>query len=246
MLASRRGVVVATRRLALCRNVAAPWARHSSTEAAASSPSPAADGPPPSNPPTVSKKAPYVVARGPDRQVKPVATTRAPSSTPSVKFTSAASNAGSNLAAGNGKTNSPPASEPPRYELGKVVHRIKLPAAADFREVVPPAVDWVDSFHGVSTKPVSEEQFQVLMQPLSEDDIEVKPDGIIYLPEIKYRRRLNEAFGPMGWGLIPKSEPVVGENIVTREYALIVDGRYGPAPASAHALCCPREELSDS
>ncbi len=27
--------------------------------------------------------------------------------------------------------------------------------------------------------------------------------GLIYLPEIKYRRILNTAFGPGGWGLMP-------------------------------------------
>lgn len=87
-------------------------------------------------------------------------------------------------------------------------------------------VNWASSFHGVATKPVTEEQFQVLMRPLPEAEIEVKPDGVIYLPEIKYRRRLNEAFGPMGWGLIPKGDAVVGQSIVTREYALIVNGRF--------------------
>ncbi|GAO16235.1 hypothetical protein UVI_02000180 [Ustilaginoidea virens] len=96
-------------------------------------------------------------------------------------------------------------------------------------ECPPPAdgtVDWATSFHGVAAKPVTEDQFRALMQPVDIKDIEVKPDGVIYLPEIKYRRRLNEAFGPMGWGLIPKGKPVVGDAMVTREYALIVDGRF--------------------
>ncbi|KAG5946930.1 hypothetical protein E4U60_003590 [Claviceps pazoutovae] len=86
--------------------------------------------------------------------------------------------------------------------------------------------DWTNSFYGISTKPVSKEQFKNLVTPLDVADIEVKPDGILYLPEIKYRRKLNETFGPMGWGLIPKGEAVVGSSIVTREYALIVDGRF--------------------
>ncbi|KJZ78571.1 hypothetical protein HIM_01962 [Hirsutella minnesotensis 3608] len=88
------------------------------------------------------------------------------------------------------------------------------------------SIDWANSFYGVSTQPVTEDQFKVLMEPIDVKDIEVKSDGIIYLPEIKYRRRLNEAFGPMGWGLIPKGEPVAGASIVTREYALIIGGRF--------------------
>ena len=50
-------------------------------------------------------------------------------------------------------------------------------------------------------------------------------DGIIYLPEIKYRRILNKAFGPGGWGLAPRSETNVGPRIVSREYALVCLGR---------------------
>lgn len=66
----------------------------------------------------------------------------------------------------------------------------------------------------------------MLQAPLDPDDIEVKPDGIIYLPEIKYRRVLNAAFGPGGWGLAPRADLVVKERLVSRDYALIVHGRF--------------------
>jgi hypothetical protein len=88
------------------------------------------------------------------------------------------------------------------------------------------AIDWSSSFHGLSTTPFSPETAAVLMQALDPIDIEIKPDGIIYLPEIKYRRILNKAFGPGGWGLAPRGELIVGEKVVTREYALVVHGRY--------------------
>ena len=32
------------------------------------------------------------------------------------------------------------------------------------------------------------------------------PIGLIYLPEIKYRRILNQAFGPGGWAIMPRGE----------------------------------------
>jgi hypothetical protein len=115
----------------------------------------------------------------------------------------------------------PDPSSASRYEA-KTIATSQPSMRATSRDV---DVDWENSYHGVATRPVTEAQFNVLMRPLDEKDIEVKPDGIIYLPEIKYRRRLNEAFGPMGWGLIPRGEPIISNGIVTREYSLIIDGR---------------------
>ncbi|MCJ1232476.1 hypothetical protein MMC14_000429 [Varicellaria rhodocarpa] len=86
-------------------------------------------------------------------------------------------------------------------------------------------VDWARSFHGLSTEAFPKEAADVLLQTITPDDIEVKPDGIIYLPEIKYRRILNRAFGPGGWGLAPRGETIVTAKSVTREYALVVLGR---------------------
>lgn len=86
-------------------------------------------------------------------------------------------------------------------------------------------IDWSSSFHGLSTVPFSPEVAAVLMKPIPFEDVEIKPDGIIYLPEIKYRRILNQAFGPGGWGMAPRGELMVGEKVVTREYALLVHGR---------------------
>lgn len=86
-------------------------------------------------------------------------------------------------------------------------------------------VDWTRSFHGLSSQPFSKEAADVLLAPVPFDDVEVKPDGIIYLPEIKYRRILNKAFGPGGWGLAPRGETIVTGKSITREYALVAHGR---------------------
>ncbi|KAI3403849.2 MGM101 [Candida oxycetoniae] len=86
-------------------------------------------------------------------------------------------------------------------------------------------IDWADSFHGIGSKPFSKEAADILMAPVSKEDIEIKPDGILYLPEIKYRRILNRAFGPGGWGLVPRSESLVTNQQISREYGLICHGR---------------------
>ncbi|KAG0150534.1 hypothetical protein CROQUDRAFT_652123 [Cronartium quercuum f. sp. fusiforme G11] len=82
-------------------------------------------------------------------------------------------------------------------------------------------INWSQSFSGLSKQPFSKEVSQILMAPLDPDDVEIKPDGVIYLPEIKYRRILNEAFGPGGWGLAPRGSSHVTTRNVSREYALI-------------------------
>ncbi|KAI0089289.1 mitochondrial genome maintenance protein MGM101 [Irpex rosettiformis] len=85
--------------------------------------------------------------------------------------------------------------------------------------------DWSRSYQGLGAQPFSKEAAEILMGPIDSLDVEMKPDGLIYLPEIKYRRVLNRAFGPGGWGLAPRSETHVGPKIVSREYGLICLGR---------------------
>jgi len=85
--------------------------------------------------------------------------------------------------------------------------------------------DWSKSYFGLSSQPFAKDIADVLMAPLDPMDVEMKPDGLIYLPEIKYRRVLNRAFGPGGWGLAPRGETNVGPKMVSREYALVCLGR---------------------
>ena len=86
-------------------------------------------------------------------------------------------------------------------------------------------IDWNTSWHGLGTKPFAPEIQNELLKELNTADIEIKPDGLIYLPEIKYRRILNKVFGAGGWGLVPRSETIVTASQVTREYGLICHGQ---------------------
>eukprot|EP00698_Gefionella_okellyi_P009812 TRINITY_DN2515_c0_g2_i2.p1 TRINITY_DN2515_c0_g2~~TRINITY_DN2515_c0_g2_i2.p1 ORF type:complete len:365 (+),score=100.37 TRINITY_DN2515_c0_g2_i2:69-1163(+) len=85
-------------------------------------------------------------------------------------------------------------------------------------------------FQGASTQPVSSEQAKQLQAPLADSDIEIRPDGLLYLPEIRYRKVLNSVFGPGGWALIPVGPADVSDSgpipVVSREYALYVGGRF--------------------
>ncbi|KAK3840139.1 MAG: mitochondrial genome maintenance MGM101-domain-containing protein [Linnemannia elongata] len=86
--------------------------------------------------------------------------------------------------------------------------------------------DWTRSFSGMAVEPFEKGVAEILMKPLEADDIEIKPDGLLYLPEIKYRRILNKAFGPGGWGLAPRSEHSISPKNISREYALVCNGRF--------------------
>ncbi|RDK44399.1 mitochondrial genome maintenance MGM101 [Aspergillus phoenicis ATCC 13157] len=95
----------------------------------------------------------------------------------------------------------------------------------DWRQCQKDRIDWTRSFHGLSATPFPKECADILLAPTDPEEVEIKPDGILYLPEIKYRRILNKAFGPGGWGLVPRSESIVTPKMVTREYALVCNGR---------------------
>lgn len=86
-------------------------------------------------------------------------------------------------------------------------------------------IDWSDSFHGLGHSAFPKEVNEILLAPIAIEDIEIKPDGLLYLPEIKYRRILNRAFGPGAWGLAPRTETFITPKQVSREYALVCNGR---------------------
>ncbi|GAM23643.1 hypothetical protein SAMD00019534_068180, partial [Acytostelium subglobosum LB1] len=83
-----------------------------------------------------------------------------------------------------------------------------------------------EKYTGISKEPFSEDIAKILLTDLNTDDIEIKPDGLLYLPEIKYRRILNQAFGPGGWALKPFGPPIVENGSLIRPYALYCLGRY--------------------
>ncbi|KAK8246932.1 mitochondrial genome maintenance MGM101-domain-containing protein [Phyllosticta capitalensis] len=122
---------------------------------------------------------------------------------------------------GNGNGNGVPPTR--SLDEGLLDKPLDLPLPADSEGSAQP--DWSRSFHGLSATPFSPEAAAALLEPLNPDDIEIKPDGIVYLPEIKYRRILNRAFGPGGWGLAPRGETIVTPKLVTREYGLVAGGR---------------------
>ncbi len=84
----------------------------------------------------------------------------------------------------------------------------------------------LDHFKGLSAEPFAEQTTTILTAPLNPTDIEITPDGKIYLPEIKYRRILIRAFGPGGWALIPRGTHSINSRNISREYALFCQGRF--------------------
>ncbi|CEP19113.1 hypothetical protein [Parasitella parasitica] len=86
--------------------------------------------------------------------------------------------------------------------------------------------NWSSSFYGLSTEKFPKDVADILLEPVNPEDVEIKPDGLLYLPEIKYRRILNRAFGPGGWGLAPRGEHTISTKNISREYALICSGRF--------------------
>ncbi|ODQ68044.1 Mgm101p-domain-containing protein [Nadsonia fulvescens var. elongata DSM 6958] len=86
-------------------------------------------------------------------------------------------------------------------------------------------VDWSTSYSGMGSQPFSREIADILSSSIDSNDIEITPDGLLFLPEIKYRRVLNKAFGPGGWALAPRDRMAINVRTVTREFGLICHGR---------------------
>lgn len=77
--------------------------------------------------------------------------------------------------------------------------------------------------HKAGTIKLSEKQKGILYAPVKKEDVEIRPDGLIYLPWMEYETRLREAFG-MEYALIPQGLPRLEGNLVLWGHWLIVKG----------------------
>ncbi|CAG8502039.1 4954_t:CDS:10, partial [Acaulospora morrowiae] len=107
----------------------------------------------------------------------------------------------------------------------KVEDKKEQGSALDLMTSAPNGSDWTKSTFGLSSQAFSKEISDILLAPIDVEDIECKPDGLLYLPEIKYRRILNKAFGPGGWGLAPRGNAAINKKNISREYCLFIGGR---------------------
>lgn len=107
---------------------------------------------------------------------------------------------------------------------------IKLPLYSSQqtnRKLEDDVIDWRVSYSGIADLDISAEQCEILSQPVDPNDIEIKNENLLYLPEIKYRRILSLAFGPGKWALVPRSDHfLVGAKTIARTYALIVNSKF--------------------
>jgi hypothetical protein len=80
-------------------------------------------------------------------------------------------------------------------------------------------------YQGIASGSFSEESKKILAENVIKSDVQIRPDGIIYLPGVQFRNCLNRAFGPGAWAVYPLRQFMDALRIYY-EGALIVNSRY--------------------
>ncbi len=71
---------------------------------------------------------------------------------------------------------------------------------------------------------INEEQKKILFAPVDPESVEIRPDGLVYLPWMNYVERLRDAFG-IGWAIIPKDMPKLQQNHMYWPFYLMIQGK---------------------
>ena len=79
--------------------------------------------------------------------------------------------------------------------------------------------------HTAGQLKLTEQQRKILFAPVDPKTVEIRPDGLIYLPWTEYASRLTKAFG-LGWALIPQGMPTFKANFIYWGFWLVIDGHY--------------------
>ncbi len=101
-----------------------------------------------------------------------------------------------------------------------------LPALSSSAEA---SLQQADTYYGAGDLQLTAAQQKALSEPADPMDLDILPTGEVYMTQVQYRRRLNDAIGIGQWALRPM-EPFrrVGST-VSREYALMIYGKFAAA-----------------
>ena len=104
---------------------------------------------------------------------------------------------------------------PPSGELKSKKEIISVSRVAEEIEKLIPLAGTIE---------LSEEKKKILFAPVKDEDVEIRPDGLIYLPWMEYVSRLRDAFG-VSWTIIPKDMPKFQGNHVYWPFYLMIQGK---------------------
>ncbi len=76
---------------------------------------------------------------------------------------------------------------------------------------------------------LTDEENDILYAKVEEGAVEIRPDGMIYLPWMEYAQRLRKAFG-LQWALIPQGDPQINGDFVTWAFWLMIKGQLSGVP----------------
>jgi hypothetical protein len=90
---------------------------------------------------------------------------------------------------------------------------------------------------------------EILLQPPSDDMVDIRADGIIFISVIHYRRTLTRAFGPGGWWIVPnhdvdETDPL--KKVLRYRGTLYVNGRYVSEAVGEHEYDPASDSLGDA
>jgi len=75
------------------------------------------------------------------------------------------------------------------------------------------------------TLALTDKQEKSLYAPVNEAEVEIRPDGLVYLPWVFYQARLTGAFGA-AWSLIPQGMPKINGTFILWGFHLVIKGCY--------------------
>lgn len=77
------------------------------------------------------------------------------------------------------------------------------------------------------TLDIDKKKLDILRAPVKDEDISIRPDGLIYLSWIEYQKRLDAVFGTK-WALVPNGMPTFEResNLILWGFTLICDGKF--------------------